>query len=88
MGIVNGGLPHMARVYGRGELVWEGNNLRLGRGRKLSEIVQDSKYPNMWRVRHPNGSLSDMVNRTRAKDAAVTVAIMILNGQETPAEAA
>ena len=33
-------------------------------------IEPDSTYPNMWRVRRPNGTLSDMVNRTRAKDAA------------------
>jgi hypothetical protein len=78
----------MARVYGRSELVWKGNNLCLGRGRKLLEIVQDSKYPNMWHVCHPNGSSSDMVNRTRAKDAAVTMAVMILNGQEMHPEAA
>lgn len=34
-------------------------------------IVQDEKYPTMWRVRSPDGSLSDMANRTRAKDAAM-----------------
>jgi hypothetical protein len=34
-------------------------------------IVRDENYPTMWRVRSPDGSLSDMVNRTRAKDAAL-----------------
>lgn len=33
-------------------------------------LVQDSEWPNMWRVRLPNGQLTDMVNLTRAKDAA------------------
>ena len=32
-------------------------------------IVPDPKWPGMYRVRRPNGSLSDMVNLTRAKDA-------------------
>jgi hypothetical protein len=38
--------------------------------RKLpSNIVPDEKWPGMYRVRRPDGSLSDMVNLTRAKDA-------------------
>ena len=32
-------------------------------------IVRDAKYPNMYRLRLLDGSLSDMVNLTRAKDA-------------------
>jgi hypothetical protein len=34
-------------------------------------IFQDAKYPNMWRIRS-NGKISDMVNLTRAKDAALS----------------
>jgi hypothetical protein len=33
-------------------------------------VVPDSKWPNMYRVRSPDGTLSDMVNLARAKDAA------------------
>ena len=33
-------------------------------------LVRDPDWPNMWRVRLPNGKLTDMVNLTRAKDAA------------------
>jgi len=46
---------------------------RLYDGTRLSgySIVPDEKYPSMWRVRSPDGTLSDMVNRTRAKDAAL-----------------
>ena len=33
-------------------------------------LVRDAKYPEMWRVRMPDGTLSDMVNHTRAADAA------------------
>jgi hypothetical protein len=32
-------------------------------------IVPDAKWPGMYRVWHPDGTLSDMVNLTRAKDA-------------------
>jgi hypothetical protein len=32
-------------------------------------IERDATYPNMWRIRRSDGSLSDMVNLTRAKDA-------------------
>ena len=32
-------------------------------------IVPDAKYPGMYRLRIPDGSLSDIVNLTRAKDA-------------------
>jgi hypothetical protein len=32
-------------------------------------IVQDGKYPSMYRLIRPDGGLSDMVNLTRAKDA-------------------
>jgi hypothetical protein len=33
-------------------------------------ITPDERYSNMYRVRLPDGSWSDMVNRTRARDAA------------------
>jgi hypothetical protein len=32
-------------------------------------LVRDAVYPNMYRLVRPDGSLSDMVNLTRAKDA-------------------
>jgi hypothetical protein len=35
-------------------------------------IVRDAKYPNMYRLRLPDGTLSDMVNLRRAKDALRT----------------
>src|SRR6516225_2963495 len=41
-------------------------------GRKgVASVVLDGKYPSMWRVQRPDGSLTDMVNLTRAKDAAM-----------------
>src|SRR5215831_7000547 len=78
------------------ELVWRksahGLTLHLGRGRGLLDVVPDGTYPGMWRIQTPDGRRSDMVNLTRAKDAAVSVALAIHNRQkqtfETPAEAA
>ena len=73
----------MARVFGSRELNWKGDQLYCG-NRRLLRIVPDQKYPGvMWRVELPDGSLTDMVNRTRAKDAAVAIGLRILNGQET-----
>jgi hypothetical protein len=37
------------------------------------DIVPDAKYPRMYRLRHSDGSLSEMVNLTRAKDALAEV---------------
>jgi hypothetical protein len=34
-------------------------------------IVPDAEWPEMYRVRRPDGTLTDMVNLTRAKDAAI-----------------
>jgi hypothetical protein len=33
-------------------------------------VVPDAEYPNMYRVKRPDGSLTDIVNLTRARDAA------------------
>jgi hypothetical protein len=34
-----------------------------------TRIVADAKYPGMYRIRRPDGSLTDMTNLTRAKEA-------------------
>lgn len=62
----------------RDRLTWRGNGLYAG-NRRLSAIEPDPDWPNMWRVVEADGSLSDMVNLTRAKDAATLRAIRILN---------
>jgi hypothetical protein len=41
--------------------------------------VPDDTYPGMWRVRLPDGKLSDMLNPTRARDAARTIALGLVN---------
>jgi hypothetical protein len=37
-------------------------------------LVQDKIYPGMWRVVGPSGTLSDIVNKTRAKEVACCLA--------------
>jgi hypothetical protein len=76
----------MSRVWSRREFIWDGDTLSP-RGRKHPSIslVADGKYPGMWRLRLPDGALSDMVNRSRAKDAARSKLRAILSHQETPA---
>ena len=75
-------------IYSTKSLEWKGDGLHLhGKGKPVVTIVPDGKYPIMWRVRLPDGRLTDMINRTRAKDAAVSIALGILNGQESIATA-
>jgi hypothetical protein len=42
--------------------------------RELLQIERDAEYPQMWRVRLPDGSLTGLVNLTRAKEAALDIA--------------
>jgi hypothetical protein len=55
----------------------DGNGLKCckpGRTTALARIVPDKVYAGMWRVVRPDGSLSDMLNKTRAKDVAWGIA--------------
>jgi hypothetical protein len=54
----------------------------------LAIIEPDAKYFRLYRIRYPDGHLSDMVNLTRAKDAACSFALRSLNSppQETPSQ--
>jgi hypothetical protein len=60
-------------------LQWKGLELRLKTGRLLATVEPDSKYPGMYRVRMKGGQLSGMVNLSRAKDAARSLAMASLN---------
>jgi hypothetical protein len=81
----------MARVFGRNHLAWHGDILKLDR-RELARLVPDTNYPIMWRVLLLDGHLTDMLNHTRAKDAALALALATLNRksdvEETAQEAA
>jgi hypothetical protein len=45
----------------RSRATWKGDRLYLGNQLSGYSVVQDEKYPTMWRVRRPDGSLFDMV---------------------------
>jgi len=80
-------------IIGRDRLNWRRANGRLFLfygSNHLATVEPDSKYPGiMWRIRFLDGRLSDMVNLSRAKDAAISCALRSLNtlAQETPSEA-
>ena len=80
----------MSRVYANEELEWRGNRLiarDAGRRAPSVEINPDANWPGMWRLKRPDGSVTDMLNRARARDAARSILLAILNGQETRSEA-
>jgi hypothetical protein len=53
-------------------------------GRALP-IVRDAVWPGLWRIKLPSGLLSDMVNLTRAKDAAISLGRTESQPQPAPA---
>jgi hypothetical protein len=63
----------------------KGNRVSLYyRGKRLPvSIERDKKHPVMWRVRLPDG-LTDMVNKARAMDAAITYAERLARPLEAP----
>jgi hypothetical protein len=65
--------------YRQKDLRWDGRKLRLNSGRLLATVEPDAKWSEMYRVRLPDGQLTDMVNLTRAKDAAVHLVLADLN---------
>ena len=65
-------------MYDRHDLRWDGHHLRLRSGRLLATIVADPNSSGMWRVHMPKGNLSDLVNLTRAKDTALSLALASL----------
>jgi hypothetical protein len=52
---------------------WHGNRL-IFRRRVVATVIPDRDWPSMWRVRLPDGHVTDMVNYTRARDAARALA--------------
>ena len=79
----------MPRVYATCELEWKGDRLLVQGGGRHSpsvEVFPDQDWPGMWRIRRPDGTVTDIVNRSRARDAAKAILIAVLNSQETGAE--
>jgi hypothetical protein len=67
------------------KLEWRGHKLYGPHERLGAEVIPDTKYPNMWRVKLAGSDqLSDMVNYTRARDAARA---MVMARQHKPVPA-
>jgi hypothetical protein len=65
---------------------WQGDKLMLGTRNTGVKIIPDAKWPGMYRVEYPPGTISDMANLTRCKDAAIYLVTDHLN--KTTARAA
>jgi hypothetical protein len=50
-------------------------------GRVVAMVVPDQCFPSMFRIEFPDGFISDMLNLTRAKDAALSLADATLDGR-------
>lgn len=76
-------------MLGRREFQWKGDRLMLGTRNTGCKIIADAKWPNMYRVEYPPGTISDMINLTRARDAAVYIVSGHLNQEprKRPGEA-
>jgi hypothetical protein len=66
-------------MHDRQDLIWDGKQLRLFHGRVLASVEPELTWPGMWRVRLPEGYVTDLANLPRAKDAAATLALGVLN---------
>jgi hypothetical protein len=71
----------------RSHLNWargaNGFALHVGRSHNpVLHVVPDKRWPQMWRIRDRDNSLSDLLNLTRAKDAAQSQALADLGGAQ------
>src|SRR5262245_15673619 len=55
------------------EFHWKGDRLMYGTRDSGAKIIADVTWPKMYRVECPPGTVSDMTNLTRAKDAAISI---------------
>ena len=79
------------RTIASKELDWRTDDnkftLHFRGSRAMLSVIPDAVHADMWRISH-RGCLSDMVNLTRAKDAALTWGLSDLNrSQDSPSEA-
>lgn len=75
----------MIIMYGVRNLKWVktevGAAVHAGKGKsgRSVRVLPDPTYKGLWRVEYTDGTLSDMVNLTRAKDAAQGILMMTMN---------
>ena len=59
-------------------LRWHGLQLRRGDG-VVAKVVADKDRPKLYRVHLSDGRITEMVNLTREKDAARSLALSVLD---------
>jgi hypothetical protein len=79
--------PFVNRTFNAGKLSFKqtADGLAVvlpGSKRAIVHILPDLTYPTMWRVCFPDGRLSAMANKPRAKDAALLHAASLLNQEQ------
>jgi hypothetical protein len=57
------------------------------RGQPLATVEPDVQHAGMWRIRMPDGWVSDLANLSRAKEGAIRSILFVLNGKETASAA-
>jgi hypothetical protein len=67
------------RTYRRADVQWRGHTLVLPSGRVLATVEPHPRWPTAYRARLRSGFESDVLNFTRARDAAVALALAELN---------
>jgi hypothetical protein len=50
--------------------------------RALVHLVRDKVHAGMWRVAQTDGSLSDLMNKTRAREVAVAIAATFVSKED------
>jgi hypothetical protein len=68
-----------SRAFGRDAFAWDGLRLRLRASRRIvAALLRDQLFPNLCRVRVGPDYVSDIINLTRAKEAAELHAVRML----------
>jgi hypothetical protein len=62
---------------------WNNDKLMQGKRHMPIEVLPDDQWPGLYRVYY-QGKVSDMVNLTRAKDAAVAMVAASFNALQKP----
>jgi hypothetical protein len=75
---VNHRRPRVGRMFNTQNCHWrqvdDEWHLTAPNDRVVARVLPDDRWPKMYRVVLPNGFVSDLVNLTRAKDAALSLA--------------
>ena len=81
----------MASVTPASALTWRktasGHALYLRDRGKALATVEDAQCAGMWRIRMPDGWVSDIANLTWAKEGALRSVLFVLNRKETASAA-